>query len=82
MAINEGLITLELALRIINSIAGRLGVEFDAAEELEKAEKEAEDRAEDDVYTDDPLGVDQTQDGLARRRQDAGKTPVNRIKLA
>lgn len=58
MAINEGLITKGLALRQVNAISGRLGVEFDAESELKAAMQEAADQAEDDIYSDDP-----TKDG-------------------
>lgn len=40
MGIAEQLLTRETALRVVASIAGRLGVEIDPAEELDKAEKE------------------------------------------
>lgn len=62
MAINEGLITKELALRQINAISGRLGVEFDAEEELEAAQQQAAARAEEDVYSDRPDQVDEARD--------------------
>ncbi|MCU7886795.1 MAG: hypothetical protein KZQ82_21615, partial [Candidatus Thiodiazotropha sp. (ex Lucinoma annulata)] len=50
MAINQGLITEVLALNQINAISGRLGVEFDAEEELAAARKEAASKATNDVY--------------------------------
>lgn len=40
MAIAEGLLSRETALRVVASIAGRLGVEIDVAEELKNAEAE------------------------------------------
>jgi hypothetical protein len=54
-AINAGLLTEETAVRIIDSIAGRLGVDIDATQELENAktamaEKKANAAAE-DVYS-------------------------------
>lgn len=55
MAINQGLITHELALRQINAISGRLGVDFDADAELKAARKQASESAQNDVYSDDPL---------------------------
>jgi hypothetical protein len=55
IAINGGLLTKETAVRIIDSIAGRLGVDIDAAEELksaEEAKKEVKTKEdEDDLYT-------------------------------
>ncbi|MCU7934126.1 MAG: hypothetical protein KZQ99_04505 [Candidatus Thiodiazotropha sp. (ex Dulcina madagascariensis)] len=50
MAINQGLITETLALNQINAISGRLGVEFDAEEELAAAREEAATAATTDVY--------------------------------
>jgi len=49
-AIDRGLLTEETALRMIENTAGRLGVEFDAVDELATARKEAESRAEKDVF--------------------------------
>jgi len=43
MALGEQLVSRETALRVIASIAGRLGVEIDVEEELKKAEKELAD---------------------------------------
>lgn len=51
LAMDKGLITQATAVRIINSIAGRLGVEIDAESELEDALAEAAEAAEADVYT-------------------------------
>ncbi|MBV2125745.1 MAG: hypothetical protein KUF75_11380 [Candidatus Thiodiazotropha sp. (ex Ctena orbiculata)] len=59
MAINQGLITEVLALEQINAISGRLGVEFDAAEELAAARKEAADKATDDVYEEQEIDSDE-----------------------
>jgi hypothetical protein len=55
MAVEKGLITQETAIKLINSIAGRLGVEIDADEELAKAQDYASKQAESDVYTDPVL---------------------------
>ncbi len=55
MAITQGLITEVLALKQINAISGRLGVEFDAEAELDAARKEAGKRAEKDSYSDNPV---------------------------
>lgn len=62
MAVNDGLITRKTALEQINAISGRLGIEFDAEEELKAARKEAADRAHDDVYTDRPDEIDDEPD--------------------
>jgi hypothetical protein len=54
IALDRGILTEETAVRMIENISGRLGVEFDAAEELAKARKEAEKKAEKDVFNDPP----------------------------
>ena len=54
MIIDRGLMTEEMGLRMIENISGRLGVEFDAVEELAAARKEAAKKAEDDVFVDPP----------------------------
>lgn len=51
MALDKNLITKETALKIINSIAGRLGIEIDADDELAKAGVAANKAAEEDVFT-------------------------------
>jgi hypothetical protein len=51
IAIEKGLITEETGIKLINSIAGRLGVEIDADEELKKAKEAKNKAAEDDVFT-------------------------------
>jgi len=50
LALDKGLITQATAVRIINAIAGRLGVEIDAEAELEAARGEAAEAAAADVY--------------------------------
>lgn len=50
LSLDKGLITRDTAVRIINSIAGRLGVEIDADQELTDARAEAATAAEADVY--------------------------------
>ncbi len=50
LALDKGLITQATAVRIINAIAGRLGVEIDAEGELEAAAAEKADAAAADVY--------------------------------
>lgn len=54
VAIDRGLLTEKTALSIINAIAGRLGVEIDAEEELKAAMEEAAKRKEADTFTDPP----------------------------
>lgn len=54
IALDRGILTEQTALRMLENISGRLGVEFDAAEELAQARKEAEKKAEKDVFTDSP----------------------------
>jgi hypothetical protein len=51
LALDKGLITQATAVRIINSIAGRLGVEIDADSELEAARGEAAEMAAEDVFS-------------------------------
>lgn len=50
LALDRGLITQPTAVRIINAIAGRLGVEIDAEDELAAAAAERADAAAADVY--------------------------------
>lgn len=52
--LDRGILTEQTALRIVENISGRLGVEFDAAEELAGARAEAEKRAEKDVFQTPP----------------------------
>ncbi|MEJ1353101.1 MAG: hypothetical protein RPU39_00230 [Candidatus Sedimenticola sp. (ex Thyasira tokunagai)] len=54
MLVNQGLLTEETALATVASIAGRLGVEIDVADEFAKVKAQADKTAEDDVYNDDP----------------------------
>jgi hypothetical protein len=54
LAIEKSLMTEATALKLINAIAGRLGVEFDAEAELTAAREEASKRAEKDVFTEPP----------------------------
>jgi len=53
-ASDRGLITEELAVRLIQSVASRLGVDFDAKAELEAARQEAETKSERDLFADPP----------------------------
>ncbi len=55
LAIDKQLISKETALKIINSIAGRLGIEIDADDELAKAQDAASKTAENDVFTEPPV---------------------------
>lgn len=52
MGVELGIMTDELALNLVESIAERLGVEFDCAEELERARAQAAARREADSFTD------------------------------
>ena len=63
MAIDRGILTEETAARMLENISGRLGVEFDAAEELVKARVEAEKRREDDAFKDLPPDPEGAGDG-------------------
>jgi len=65
-ACDRGLITEELAVRMIQSVATRLGVDFDAKAELEAAKKEASANSERDLFANPPppLGK-KPQDGKA-----------------
>lgn len=49
--VDNGLLTEETALRIIDSVAARLGVEIDVEAELEAARKAAEKKREEDAFT-------------------------------
>jgi len=61
LAIERGLMTEATALKIINAVAGRLGVEFDAETELKAAQVERAKRKEEDVFTEPPAtGVEAT----------------------
>lgn len=58
IGVEKGLITEETAIKLINAISGRLGIEIDAAEELKNAKDAASKKAEGDVFTDpitDPI---------------------------
>lgn len=50
LALDKGLITQATAVSLVNSVAGRLGVEIDAESELAAAREEAATAAEGDVY--------------------------------
>jgi len=58
MALDKGLIGKETALRIIDTVAARLGQGIDADEELEKAANEASQREEADGFPDPAAGLD------------------------
>lgn len=57
IAVEKGLMTEETAIKLINAIAGRLGIEIDASEELKKVNDAKNKTAEDDVFT-DPVEVE------------------------
>lgn len=50
IAVEKGLMTEETAIKLINAIAGRLGIEIDASEELDKVKDAESKAAEDDVF--------------------------------
>lgn len=52
IGVEKGLMTEDTAIKLINAIAGRLGVEIDAAEELKNAKDAASKTAAEDVFTD------------------------------
>ncbi len=62
MAIDRGLMTDETGIRLIENMSGRLGVEFDAAEEIAKARAANAKKAEDDVFTTQPDPDDNSQE--------------------
>lgn len=53
-ALDRGLITEELALRLVHSVASRLGVDFDPKAELEAARQENDQRAGGDLFAPPP----------------------------
>lgn len=53
-ALREGVMSKETGLQLISRIAERIGVEFDAAEELMAAETQATKQAENDIYREAP----------------------------
>ena len=64
IALDRGILSEETAVRMLENISGRLGVEFDAATELAAARKEADKKAEKDVFT-EPGGEDIPQTAAA-----------------
>lgn len=56
MAVDKGLLTAEAAVRLIAAVAAQLGVEVDAADELQKAKDAKAKQNEDDTFT----GVEDT----------------------
>lgn len=67
MAVADGRLTELTAVRLVAAVAGRLGVEIDAEEELASAIEEARKRREDDAYrtgndAGDPAAVDAADD--------------------
>lgn len=52
IGVEKGLMVEETAIKLINAIAGRLGVEIDAAEELKNAKDAASKKAEGDLFKD------------------------------
>lgn len=72
-ALDHGLVTEELAVRLIQSVATRLGVDFDAKTELEAARKEAEAKSERDLFADPPQPLDPQQGNPTRPVKDAAR---------
>lgn len=62
MLITNNLLTREHGLQVVEKITARIGVEFDAADELAAALEEAAKEAEDDVYTVPPEDDEADQD--------------------
>lgn len=58
MAIDKGLLSKATALRIIDTVAARLGQSVDAEQELDKAANETSQRQEEDGFTDPMAGMD------------------------
>ena len=63
IALDRNLITDVLAVRIVNSVAERLGVEFDAEEEIEAARLQADKEREDDSFVEPPEEELEAEDG-------------------
>ncbi len=65
LGVERGLMPELLAVRIIQTIAERLGVEYEAEAELDAAREEAAERAENDVFQghEDELSDDGVNDG-------------------
>lgn len=61
MAVEKGFITPATAIKLINTIAGRLGVEIDAEAELKAAQEAASKQAEGDVFTVPPTDAPSPQ---------------------
>ncbi len=57
LLVSNGFMTREKVLQIVEKISGRLGVEFDAATELEAAIEEATAESEKDVFTEPDVGM-------------------------
>lgn len=75
VAIDRGILTEATGLRMLENIAGRLGVEFDAAEELETARKEAQKKKEADVFTAPVDGMDDPTNPAAPAAPDTATAP-------
>jgi hypothetical protein len=56
IAVDRGFLTDETAVKMLAVVAGRLGVEIDPADELERAREAGDKRREEDVYTGDTGG--------------------------
>ncbi len=73
-AIDRGLLSKKTAVMLINAIAGRLGVEIDAEEELAQAQEEAKAAAEADTFTTPPAAK---EDAAAAAAATAGPQAVD-----
>lgn len=65
IALDRNIMTDETAVRILENICGRLGVEFDAEDEIKNARVAAAKKREQDVFT-DPPDDDQTQQEITQ----------------
>lgn len=80
MAVDAGVLTQATALKIIAAVAGRLGIEIDAEQELAAATAEAEQRAADqaqkDAFQSAPLS-NHDDTGAAGNHTNAGADPAS-----
>ena len=58
MALDKNLIAPETALDILNTVASQMGVDIDAAMELEKAQNAMLNQAQSDLYSEEPAVTD------------------------
>lgn len=72
-AVQSGVMSRETAVRLIAMVAGLLGLEVDATEELATATREAERRAEEDVFRDPPSSAFSTSPNPSREGLEPGE---------